>query len=78
MERTLLFLMFSIFVVTGALLFVSIPGTADMTLLKEEMTLGKEGELCRSPTLVRDCERGLRCVVLEQDFYTKAYCLRNN
>ena len=78
MERTLLFLMFSIFVVAGSLLFVSIPGTADMKLLKEEMTLGKEGELCRSPTLVRDCEAGLQCVVVEQDFYTKAYCLRDN
>lgn len=78
MEKEIIFLIFSIFFVAGAVLFLSIPGSEDVQLLRLEQTIGNEGDLCRSPTLIRDCADGLKCVIVEKDFFSTGYCLDEN
>lgn len=78
MEKEIIFLMFSIFFIAGSVLFLSIPGSEDVQLIRLEQTIGNEGDLCRSPTLIRDCAEGLICVIVEKDFFVTGYCLDEN
>lgn len=77
MDRSILFLIFSIFVLTGFFLFVSAPGAVELQLIRDEEVRAGEGELCRSPTINLECQEGLQCVQIEKSYYVSGYCLNS-
>ena len=78
MEKTPIYMIFCIFVLTGVLLFVSIPGSKDIEIIKYDEIEAGEGELCKTPTLNIKCQEGLTCVVIEKDYYISGYCIKTN
>ncbi|MFP4401742.1 MAG: hypothetical protein ACLFPL_00780 [Candidatus Nanoarchaeia archaeon] len=77
MDRAQLFLLFSIFVVTGAFVFVSLPGVSEIDLYAQENELLEEGETCQTPSFKGQCEEGLTCRVIEKEFYSNGYCIKD-
>lgn len=78
MERSLVFLIFCIFVLTGFFLFVSAPGAVELKLVKDEEVKAGLGEICHSPTVSVSCQEGLQCVQVEKTYYVSGYCINTS
>ena len=78
MDRSLLYLIFCIFILTGFFLFVSAPGAAELKLIRDEEIRAGEGEICHSPTFKLSCQEGLECVKIEKTYYINGYCINTS
>lgn len=75
MERIQLYIIFSIFIVVGFFMFVSIPGASDLRVYLDENEIIEPGEVCKTPNVEFQCEQGYTCEVIEKTYYTTGYCV---